>query len=346
MIIRVEPSAATISEQFVAELDQLADIREHRDDSKGTEAFYQIRPQFGTGSVCVYRLMDGMMLTLFDAEFHEDVFMEFRLPAEHFEIEYCISGSLGVQIGSAPEQIFRRNAISVSTSREECGRLRHIAGQRYQCVSLTAHTDSIAAYLGSAGAPLWQDTFETLSAKKRTDYFVGVEASRETAACFHDMLNCSLPHRMKPLFFEGKVMEILSRLIACDNAERQEEERLDEFEKQQIRKVPGMLADNLFALPTIAELSRQLALNRNKLMWGFKQLFEDTIYGYHRKMCLGHAAMLLSRSRSAVHEIALDVGYSSASNFCSAFKREYGMTPIQYRLESQNSPTEKGQIAT
>lgn len=338
---QVEASQHSISEQFVEDLRQIAVMREAEDGAGQALTTYDISPEFGSGQVRLYHLMNGLTLTLFDAEFHQDILLDFILPASHFEIEYCVDGALGIQMDRLGEQLFRRNAMSVSMSCESRGRLRHIAGQRYQCVSLTADTEAISAYLGSAGAPLWQDTFEQLNMRKRSDYFIGTNASRELASCFLGIWHCSLPDRMRALYYESKVMEILSRLMAgemTETTEEKDEPRLDEFEQEQIRKVPGLLADNLFELPTIAELSRRLAMNRNKLMSGFKTLYGDMIYGYHRRMCLAHAARMLSHTCTAIHEIALDAGYSSASNFCSAFKKEYGMTPVQYRQEATERP--------
>ncbi len=39
-------------------------------------------------------------------------------------------------------------------------------------------------------------------------------------------------------------------------------------------------------------------------------------------------------SAPTINEIAYDSGYSSPSNFCAAFKKQYGVTPLKYRESS------------
>ncbi len=91
---------------------------------------------------------------------------------------------------------------------------------------------------------------------------------------------------------------------------------------------------NLYELPTVNILSKQLAINKNKLAKGFKAIYGDTIFRYHRKMCLQRAAILLIDTDKSINEIALDVGYSNPSNFCYAFKKEFGVPPLQYKDDS------------
>lgn len=52
--------------------------------------------------------------------------------------------------------------------------------------------------------------------------------------------------------------------------------------------------ENLYELPTINVISKKLAINKHKLVKGFKAIYGDTIFKYHRKMCLQRATILLS----------------------------------------------------
>ena len=44
-----------------------------------------------------------------------------------------------------------------------------------------------------------------------------------------------------------------------------------------------------------------------------------------------HAAQALQAGRELVEKIAKAAHYAHTSSFVAAFKREYGMTPLQYR---------------
>lgn len=351
---RITSSSDSVNDQFVAMLEQMTTLRREADGDCGTvaaESIYELLPFYGTGQIKIYRLMDNLMLTIFDAAFNEDLTLSFQLSPHYFEIEYCVNGSIGIEERSGSTTLFSPNQLSISMSRETDGTLTHAAGQRYRCVSLSADKRSIHAYLGSSGIGLWDETMEMLEAQIRQRYFKGVSATPDIAKCFLQIFNCHLPGKAKALFFESKVMEILSQLISRELPEPSfgagGHQQLDEFEYGQIKRIPQLLQERLFDLPTVGQLSRDLAINRNKLMRGFKIIYGDTIFVYHRKMCLRRAAVQLTHSNASILEIALDAGYSSASNFSSAFKREFGHTPLQHRADgSPLTETTKGTIAT
>lgn len=63
--------------------------------------------------------------------------------------------------------------------------------------------------------------------------------------------------------------------------------------------------------------------------------------GYRR---LKKAVILLRNTDKTVLDIALEVGYSSHEGFTKAFKKEYGMTPSDYRRYHQNNVVYWGEL--
>ena len=49
---------------------------------------------------------------------------------------------------------------------------------------------------------------------------------------------------------------------------------------------------------------------------------------------LNHARTLLRSTDLSVMEIAMQCGYADMSNFIRRFRRQYGMTPLQFRKQS------------
>ncbi|MDH5680963.1 MAG: AraC family transcriptional regulator, partial [Spirochaetota bacterium] len=72
-------------------------------------------------------------------------------------------------------------------------------------------------------------------------------------------------------------------------------------------------------------------LNHNKLKYGFKQVFNNTIFGYLKEIRLEQARTLLLDERLSVTETAYTVGYNSLSHFAAAFHQKYGMNPGSIR---------------
>lgn len=68
-----------------------------------------------------------------------------------------------------------------------------------------------------------------------------------------------------------------------------------------------------------------------KLTYGFKAVYQETIGTYIKSYRLYSAARLLSTSSLSLREIALQTGYSCTANLCTAFKQRFGQSPMAYR---------------
>lgn len=334
--INTKDECSSMLMQYSSMRSQFSTIRDSKFIDNEKEVIYDIKPEYGKGSIKFYNLMDNVMLVIYDTIFNHDMITEFDLSDEYFEIEYCVDGCLKFSEDKVGDTCLYSNDLSISTSRETCGKVINFAGQKYQGISITTDKSAISSYFGSSGIKLWEDTIEKLENDLRNKYYRGIKVSPELSNIFLQIFNCKLPHRSKILFLESKVMELLSKIASYEILDTYETDQvqLDEFEISQIKKIPAILMENLFELPTIDIISKQLAINKNKIVKGFKAIYGETIFRYHRKMSLQRASMLLLDTDKTISEIALDLGYSNPSNFCYAFKKEFNITPLQYKTNS------------
>ncbi|MCI8638618.1 MAG: response regulator [Coprococcus sp.] len=63
----------------------------------------------------------------------------------------------------------------------------------------------------------------------------------------------------------------------------------------------------------------------------FKKEMGMTIFDYLLDRKMAHAAKMLSKTEFSVSYIAANIGYSNISHFSGAFKKQYGITPSEYR---------------
>ena len=82
---------------------------------------------------------------------------------------------------------------------------------------------------------------------------------------------------------------------------------------------------------TIPSLSRRACLSATTFKAGFRRLYGLPVHAWLRQRRMERASELLRDSSLSVLGVAQSVGYSSASQFTAAFRREYGVTPAQYR---------------
>ena len=57
------------------------------------------------------------------------------------------------------------------------------------------------------------------------------------------------------------------------------------------------------------------------------------VYQYVKQYRLEQATMELVNGSRPITEIALDAGFSSVSKFGESFRKRYGVTPTQYRMQ-------------
>ena len=88
-----------------------------------------------------------------------------------------------------------------------------------------------------------------------------------------------------------------------------------------------------FAEPefSVAELARQLFVDRSHLFRRTRELLGEAPSDLIRRARLARAAALLAEGAGTVAEVAYGVGFQSVSHFSQAFREVYGVSPSGYR---------------
>ncbi|MFK7924733.1 MAG: helix-turn-helix domain-containing protein [Bacteroidia bacterium] len=143
------------------------------------------------------------------------------------------------------------------------------------------------------------------------------------------------------LFYSSKTLSLpsedktnsLSRLISSPESHASPNEELTEvfqqvhrlFENEQIYETPDLKLDTLASRLEISARSISAAINS----CGGKNFYE-----FVNEFRIRAAKMILEQNedvRLTMQEVMFDVGYSSKSSFNKEFKKNTGLTPLQYR---------------
>ena len=85
---------------------------------------------------------------------------------------------------------------------------------------------------------------------------------------------------------------------------------------------------------SIADIAEVAGFSESHFMRYFKETMGTSFIDYLREYRLTMAARLLLASDASILSIAEEVGFDNLSYFNRAFKKEYGITPSQYRKQS------------
>ena len=85
------------------------------------------------------------------------------------------------------------------------------------------------------------------------------------------------------------------------------------------------------------ELAAQFSVSETSLKNYFRGVFGQNISIYLREIRMKKAAELLITTRLSVAEVAEQIGYINQSKFASVFKKQFGLSPLEYRRSKKLS---------
>lgn len=109
-------------------------------------------------------------------------------------------------------------------------------------------------------------------------------------------------------------------------------------------KAEEWLRANLASNPAVKDVAEQVGLSTSQLCRIFSHIRKETPQEYLNRIKLDRAMELLGHTNAKLEKVALECGFSSASNLCRAFKAAKGRSPTEWRMETyiQYRPPPKG----
>lgn len=84
---------------------------------------------------------------------------------------------------------------------------------------------------------------------------------------------------------------------------------------------------------SLDSLENKLDISKYRLCHEFKQYIGESPKQYLIRRRLNAARILLANTDMKVYEVALNVGYDNINHFINLFKKQFGITPSDYRKE-------------
>lgn len=104
-----------------------------------------------------------------------------------------------------------------------------------------------------------------------------------------------------------------------------------------LEEVARYMEEHLDEPLSIPQLSRRAFLSPTAFKAAFRQRYGLAVHAWLRQRRMDRAAQLLRGSSLTVLEVAQSVGYSSGSQFSTAFRQRYGTSPGKFRKMSKGA---------
>jgi AraC family transcriptional activator of pyochelin receptor len=151
-------------------------------------------------------------------------------------------------------------------------------------------------------------------------------------ATVNSLWNNPLKGPLTGLYMETKMMELLSQqweLFPHSRTPAPIIRNKEDMEKMQLAK--EFLVRDLQHPPSLAELARLCGTNEFKLKKVFKEVFNETVFGYFNSVRLEEARLLILDTDKTITVIADEMGYAHPQHFTRAFKQRFGVAPGKLR---------------
>ena len=115
--------------------------------------------------------------------------------------------------------------------------------------------------------------------------------------------------------------------------------RVSTQEQKFLRTIQEYVSENLHRAITLDDLAEAVCLSSSSLYKKMKEYADISPMEYVMKVRLHRAVELLKDDSVSVQDVAMAVGFNTHSFFSECFKREFGMTPRQWRLKNVTKAT-------
>ncbi len=152
----------------------------------------------------------------------------------------------------------------------------------------------------------------------------------ETIRAVRDLLNIPYEGELRVPYIRAKTEEMLCAAfsIMLDKTPPLSVV-MREPDWSRVEEARAIIERDVTDVPPVPRLARMVGLNRNKLAYGFRHRYNETVSEFIASQRLEFAWQLLQSHGLTVSQVAETVGYAHAASFTSAFKARFGLLPKQ-----------------
>ena len=316
--------------------DRTGEAQRTLSSADGAAHLYELDPEIGEGYVEYFRFADELTMIVFNCSWKHSHTFDVE-DAGRLRMSFTLDLNISMDVGSAvidadtPAWRIMNNAPGVITHETVP------AGAKTVWVTLAFEEEYLGRFLADPDATRKNARLGVFRKHPKESVVESYPLDHQLNLITSNIISLNVHDAVYVALAKSKAVELianaLDRLLGQAPAEEDSPIRLRAKDREAIKLARDILIANLAEPPTIRELCSAVGVNRNKLHYGFKELFGLSPANYLEEHRLEQAYIRLRDSDHLIYRIAADVGYSNQGNFSTAFKRKYGLTPKEARSE-------------
>ncbi|MEM8613434.1 MAG: AraC family transcriptional regulator [Cyanobacteria bacterium P01_H01_bin.105] len=320
--------AVTLSQQDYWDLVNESQLEADTSSVNTYETVLPYPKHLGQGYYRCMELREGMDVVFGNYHLHSDVIVPVPERDHPVEYEFCISGQ-----HRQPDKLVAGRYALCGSGTAPIETWERSAEESFLVVSVHIKPSLLQTFLGES----FDLTAIGLAHLIRpTDQLYFQRYSITTVAMqtvLHQFLHCPFKGITRKVYFESKVWELMALLLDQELQRQEANHRPNLLKASNIECIyhaRDILVEQLDNPPSLLGLARQVGLNDYALKQGFRQVFNNTAFGYLHNHRMETARQLLIEGEVNVSEAARRVGFANRSYFAAAFRKKFGVSPSKY----------------
>ena len=145
----------------------------------------------------------------------------------------------------------------------------------------------------------------------------------------HSIFDSPISGSLKKLLIEAKVHELIA--LQLNSTVNVLQGKANPITTELFQSIRQYLDQTFLQDHSLKKIARHFGINEFSLKKGFKENFNTTVFEYLLNKRLEHGLQLLQTGQYCVEEVGSTVGYKYPNHFSTAFKKRFGISPMQVR---------------
>lgn len=246
-----------------------------------------------------------------------------------FSFNSCAAGGAKCIYVDGPRREYEING--------NAGRIQYGPGRRgtysqqgaIHSLSVLVHPHLFENWTGEVGGP-----FRRLLAEGGVlDGYQGSEL-RAAARMLHRALvspahGSTLATDRHPLWLRGQCMTFVSLFL--EERSGADVAVVSAIDRRRLMRARDRLLEDLSRPPVVADLAQEVGLSPSSLNRGFRKLFGSSPFALFQRERMVAARQRILAADDPILSVAADFGYTNASHFSEAFRKQFGLLPGEIR---------------
>lgn len=155
------------------------------------------------------------------------------------------------------------------------------------------------------------------------------EADNELEAIFQKLWKFS--ERPSNFHLQIHTLELLYRLLNMEIRPTKTCGFYTETQVEIAKRTAKILSDDLRKHIPVRQIAERFSVGETSLKNYFRGVYGQNISSWLRETRMNEAARLLTTTQRPIAEISEQVGYSNQGKFAAVFKKQFGLSPLEYR---------------